>query len=87
MASEPRVIAILPSSWHIRIGEGADIRVLKTVAFRRTPRKGITFELRADVVSVISSESRMVCVFGNFPQTRFLAHTGLQQISPAEATL
>jgi len=39
------------------------------------------------VVSVISSESWMACAFGNFPHTRFLAHTCLQQASPAEATL
>jgi hypothetical protein len=29
----------------------------------------------------------MVCVFGNSPHTRFLAHTCLQQTSPTEAPL
>src|ERR1700730_4464587 len=42
---------------------------------------------RVNVVSIISSESCMVCVLGNFPHTRFLVHTCLQQTPPAEATL
>ena len=42
---------------------------------------------RVSVVSIISSESCMVCVLGNFPHTRFLVHTCLQQTPPAEATL
>ena len=38
------------------------------------------------LTSVINSESWMVCVFGNFPNTR-LPDTRLQQTSPAETTL
>jgi len=39
------------------------------------------------VVSVISSESWVACIFGSFPYSRFLTHTCLQQTSPSEATL
>jgi signal transduction histidine kinase len=47
----------------------------------------VTMQRGVDVVPVISSEGWMVCVLGNFPHTRFLVHTCLQQTPPAEATL
>jgi hypothetical protein len=50
-------------------------------------RKILGLHRGVDVVSVISSEGWMVCVLGNFPHTRFLLHTCLQQTPPAEATL
>jgi predicted nucleotidyltransferase len=58
----------------------------RMAAFRHNSRRreNVGTAARVDVVSVVNSESWMVCVFGRLPGTR-LAHTCLQQTSPPEA--